>query len=151
MSPWTYLAVMCTACIGAFIASILLNRETAGDRFGWIAPDGRIFECRANGHSALSKQLVGEIHSCPNPEKHLINRGWVKYSKVYSRQTKNYCFTLGVGDNKEPTDAQIEILEQMGFDRLLEFSSCEFEQQLIQECREMGMSDEEIESWMKEI
>lgn len=151
MNLWICLVTMCTTCIGAFITSIIINRKRAGDKFGWIAPDGRLFECGANGHRTLASQLVGELHPSPNPEKSLMSRGWVKYSKTYDKQTKRPCFTIGTGENRELTDAQIEVLERLGFDRLLDFSSCQFEKQLIQECREDGMTDEEISRWMKEI
>lgn len=151
MSPWTYLTVMCTVCIGTFITSIIVYRRSAGERFGWISPDGRIFKCGPNGHASLAKQLVGEVHPTSNPEKHLMGRGWVKFSKACGKQTKNPHFSVGIGENKKLTDAQIVILEQMGFDRLLEFSSYQFERQIIQGCREIGMSDDEIVSWMKEI
>ena len=43
-----------------------------------------------------------------------------------------------------------DIMEQKQ-DVLLDDCACEFERRLITQCREDGMSDEEIAEWLKEI
>ncbi len=82
-------------------------------KFGWIAPDGRFFECGYGGHTSVAERIVGEIQHVFDPEQHLEGLGWAKvYKGVIGRER----YTIGMGTGKKLTDAQLKTVQYLGLD-----------------------------------
>lgn len=86
------------------------KRET---KFGWLAPDGRFFGCDYGGHTSLAGRIVGEIQDVFDPERHLENLGW---AKVFRGPDARERYSVGMGEGKKLTDAQLRELQRMELD-----------------------------------
>ena len=82
-------------------------------KFGWIAPDGRFFGCGYGGHTSEARRIVGEIRDIRDPERHLENLGWAKVFKGLEARER---YSVGMGEGKKLTDAQLVELQRMGLD-----------------------------------
>ena len=82
-------------------------------KFGWIAPDGRFFGCGYGGHTSEARRIVGEIRDIRDPERHLENLGWAKVFKGMEERSR---YSVGMGEGKKLTDAQLKELQRMGLD-----------------------------------
>ena len=90
-----------------------VERKKPVSKFGWLAPDGRFFNCDYGGHSYLADKIVGEIQRVTNPERHLEDLGW---AKVLSGGSTGKQYAIGMGLEKKLTDAQLKTLQRMGLD-----------------------------------
>lgn len=88
-------------------------REKPVVKFGWLAPDGRFFNCQYGGHSNLADKVVGDIQYIANPERHLEELGW---AKVLSGGGTGKQYAIGMGIEKKLTDAQLKTLQRMELD-----------------------------------
>lgn len=82
-------------------------------KYGWLAPDGRFFNCEYGGHSNLADRIVGDIEKIYNPERHLEDLGWAKILHGGSTR-KRYAVCMGL--EKKLTDAQLKTLQREGLD-----------------------------------
>lgn len=89
------------------------DKKESKTKFGWIAPDGRFFGCGYGGHTSLAREIVGDIQSISDPEQHLENLGWAKVFKGIEVKER---YSIGMGEGKKLTDAQLRGLESMGLD-----------------------------------
>lgn len=89
------------------------TREPEKSKFGWIAPDGRYFQCDYGGHSHLATKIVGEMESVLNAERHLEDHGWAKIFKPVETRER---YAVGMGMKQKLTDAQVKTLQRMGLD-----------------------------------
>lgn len=87
--------------------------EPEKPKFGWIAPDGRYFQCDYGGHHHLATKIVGEMERVWDVERHLEDHGWAKIFKSYEYRTR---YAVGMGEGQKLTDAQIKTLQGMGLD-----------------------------------
>lgn len=92
---------------------IPVNKEPPKSKYGWIAPDGRFFNCDYGGHSSLANKIVGDIQYVANPERHLEELGW---AKVLSGRINSSRYTIGMDYGKKLTDAQLKTITRMGLD-----------------------------------
>ena len=83
-------------------------------KYGWIAPDGRYFNCDYGGHSSLARKIVGEIQDIADPERHLEEIGWAKIFRGIEARER---YTVGMGQQKKLTDEQVRTLQREGLDR----------------------------------
>lgn len=90
-----------------------IEKKAPETKFGWIAPDGRYFQCEYGGHSSLAREIVGKIQHISDPEQHLEGLGWVK---VFSGTGTGKRYTVGMGVGKKLTDAQLKTLQREGLD-----------------------------------
>ena len=56
---------------------------------------------------------VGEIRDIRDPERHLENLGWAKVFKGLEARER---YSVGMGEGKKLTDAQLVELQRMGLD-----------------------------------
>lgn len=89
-------------------------------KYGWLAPDGRFFNCEYGGHSNLASKIVGDIQYIANPERHLEELGW---AKILSGSINRSRYTVGMDYGKKLTDAQLKTLIKMGLDKSYGVSS----------------------------
>lgn len=89
------------------------TKEKPETKYGWIAPDGRYFNCDYGGHSSLARKIVGEIQDIADPERHLEALGWAKVFKGVEARER---YTVGMGERKKLTDAQLKTLQREGLD-----------------------------------
>lgn len=87
--------------------------EKEPEKYGWLAPDGRFFSCSYGGHFSLASKIVGEIEYVLDPERHLEDLGWAKILKDVITGNR---YAVGMGQDKNLTDAQLKTLTQMGLD-----------------------------------
>lgn len=90
-----------------------VERKKPEEKYGWLAPDGRFFNCDYGGHSHLAGKIVGEIQHVHDPERHLEDLGW---AKVLSGTINRTRYTIGMGLDKKLTDAQLKTLKRMKLD-----------------------------------
>ena len=90
-----------------------IKKKVPEAKFGWIAPDGRYFQCNYGGHSTLARRIVGEVQHISDPEQHLEGLEWVK---VFSGTGTEKRYTVGMGTGKKLTDAQLRTLQEEGLD-----------------------------------
>lgn len=83
-------------------------------KYGWLAPDGRFFNCDYGGHSYLADKIVGDIEYVANPERHLEENGW---AKILSGSCNGSRYTIAMGIGKKLTDAQLKTLQKMDLDK----------------------------------
>lgn len=83
-------------------------------KYGWLAPDGRFFNCNYGGHSNLADKIVGDIQYVSNPERHLEELGWAKILSGGGYTGKQYA--IGMDLDKKLTDEQLKTLTRMGLD-----------------------------------
>lgn len=84
-------------------------------KYGWLAPDGRFFNCDYGGHSNLADKIVGDIQYIANPERHLEELGWAKIMSGGRNVGKRY--SIGMDWGGKLTDAQFKTLTRMGLDK----------------------------------
>lgn len=80
-------------------------------KYGWLAPDGRFFNCDYGGHSHLASKIVGDVVYVANPEKHLEDNGW---AKILNGRSWGKAYYVGMGIGKKLTNNQVKTLESMG-------------------------------------
>ena len=90
-----------------------IDKGAPETKFGWIAPDGRYFQCDYGGHSSLARGIVGEIQHISDAEQHLEGLGWVK---VFSGTGTGKRYTAGMGFGKKLTNDQLKTLQREGLD-----------------------------------
>lgn len=88
-------------------------KRTEELKYGWIAPDGRIFRCDYGGHSSLAGRIVGDLEYVADPERHLEDLGW---AKVMSGSHAGERYSIGMGLGKKLTDAQIRAIQSEGLE-----------------------------------
>lgn len=76
-------------------------------KFGWLAPDGRYFQCNYGAHSALADEIVGSIEYVQNSEQHLEMLGWCRIARGFHKP-----YMVCMGEGKKLTDKQIKTLER---------------------------------------
>ena len=89
-------------------------KERPAAKFGWVAPDGRFFNCDYGGHTNLASRIVGEISYISDPERYLEELGW---AKIYSGTGTGKRYSVGMGRGKKLTDSQLKTMQGMGLDR----------------------------------
>ena len=82
-------------------------------KFGWIAPYGKFFGCEYGGHARLAERIVGKVQDIRDPERHLENLGWAKVFKGIEGRER---YSVGMGEGKKLTDAQLRELQRNGLD-----------------------------------
>ena len=87
------------------------NKKPPVFKWGWLAPDGRLFRCDYGGHSNLADKICGEIQHIANPERHLEEMGW---AKILHGGSFGKRYAVGMGIDKKLTDAQLKTLQQIG-------------------------------------
>lgn len=80
------------------------------EKYGWISPDGRYFQCNYGGHSDLASTIVGSIEDIFDPEQHLENLGWAKI--FHNSMNAQSTYAIGMGYEKRLTDDQIKTLDR---------------------------------------
>lgn len=96
------------------------TQSKAKSKFGWIAPDGRYFQCEYGGHASLASDIVGEIEYVPDAEIHLEKLGW---AKIHSGACSGVPYSIGMGQGKRLTTAQITTLQREGLDHAYDIAS----------------------------
>ena len=89
------------------------TREQEKPKYGWIAPDGRYFQCDYGGHSHLATKIVGEMESVLDTERHLEEHGWAKIFKPLPTRER---YAVGMGTDQRLTDRQLATLKRLGLD-----------------------------------
>ena len=69
--------------------------------------------CGYGGHTSEARRIVGEIRDIRDPERHLENLGWAKVFKGLEARER---YSVGMGEGKKLTDAQLVELQRMGLD-----------------------------------
>lgn len=87
--------------------------EKPTSKYGWIAPDGRYFQCEYSGHRDLASKIVGALEDVWDAEKYLEEKGWAKVFKGMETRTH---YSVGMGLNKKLTDAQFKTLQREGLE-----------------------------------
>ena len=87
--------------------------EKPETKYGWIAPDGRMFGCEYGGHDSCARKIVGEIQHISDPERFLEDAGW---AKVFSATHTGKRYAVGMGLHQKLTDAQFKTLQRMRLD-----------------------------------
>lgn len=77
------------------------------EHLGWIAPDGRYFQCGYGGHSALATQIVGSLTPIDDASKYLEDHGWVA---VFRNPLRGKRYMVGMGKNHQMNDKQAQTL-----------------------------------------
>lgn len=93
--------------------NVPIEKPQPPKKFGWIAPDGRYFQCDYGGHSHLATKIVGEMESVLNPERHLEDHGWAKIFRPVETRER---YAVGMGMKQKLTNAQVKTLQRMGLD-----------------------------------
>ena len=89
------------------------TREPEKPKYGWIAPDGRYFQCDYGGHSHLATKIVGEMESVFDAELHLEGHGWAKIFKpIWTRKL----YAVGMRSNHSLTDRQLATIKNLGLE-----------------------------------
>ena len=89
------------------------TREQEKPKYGWIAPDGRYFQCDYGGHSHLATKIVGEMEAVLDAELHLEEHGWAKIFKPLPTRER---YAVGMGTDQRLTDRQLATLKRLGLD-----------------------------------
>lgn len=84
----------------------------AADVYGFVAPDGRYFQCGYGGHSELARKIVGSVEKIDDARRHLEDRGWLAIYHDPTRADQKYA--VGMGFGKHMTDAQLLRLHKLG-------------------------------------
>lgn len=77
------------------------------EHLGWIAPDGRYFQCGYGGHSALATQIVGSLTPIDDASKYLEDHGWVA---VFRNPLRGKRYMVGMGKGRQMNDKQAQTL-----------------------------------------
>lgn len=80
-------------------------------KYGWLAPDGRLFKCDYGGHSYLADKIVGDVEYVANPERRLEEMGW---AKILHGGSFGKRYAIGMEVDKKLTDEQIKTLQKIG-------------------------------------
>lgn len=89
------------------------EKEPPKPKFGWLAPDGRFFNCEYGAHSHAAKKIAGELIPVPDPERYLEDNGW---ARVFSGTITGRRYAIGMGAGKKLTDEQLKALQSLGLD-----------------------------------
>ena len=79
-------------------------------KYGYIAPDGRYFQCKYFGHSDLERKIVGELEEVDNPQEYLYDKGWLC---IYHDPFGKGQYAIAMGYRKHMTDAQLKRLDAL--------------------------------------
>ena len=82
------------------------------DTYGYVAPDGRYFQCGYGGHAQLARKIVGSLEEIRDPGRFLEDRGWLVILHDPIRPQNKYA--IGMGAGKYMTDAQLLKLQKLG-------------------------------------
>ena len=83
------------------------DRHEIQEHLGWIAPDGRYFQCEYGGHSALATQIVGSLTPIDDAGKYLEDNGW---AAVFRNPLGGKRYMVGMGKGRQMNDKQAQTL-----------------------------------------
>lgn len=83
------------------------DRHEIQEHLGWIAPDGRYFQCGYGGHSALATQIVGSLTPIDDASKYLEDHGW---AAVFRNPLGGKRYMVGMGKGWQMNDKQAQTL-----------------------------------------
>lgn len=82
--------------------------KPSDSKYGYIAPDGRYFQCEYFGHSALERKIVGELEEVDNPQQYLYDKGWLC---IYHDPFGHGQYAIAMGHKKHMTNEQLHRLD----------------------------------------
>lgn len=74
---------------------------------GWIATDGRFFQCGYGGHRSLAEKIVGELFPVDDARRYLEEHGW---AAVFRNPLGGKRYMVGMGKNQQMNDKQSQTL-----------------------------------------
>lgn len=74
---------------------------------GWIAPDGRYFQCGYGGHREMARQIVGSLTPVDDARRYLEDHGW---AVIFRNPLAGKRYMVGMGQNQHLNDKQAKTL-----------------------------------------